>query len=223
MATSIILWSGITISIAALAVPTYYLLRRFLNRRQAQRFARAVTMAHNIFEGLKPIPDILIQRDLRRGLVLLLSSQLAVIRQHNPGHPHLHFLQEQVARFNRIPTGFQRGSLRSKAERRAASNAFADLADLLQEGIAQGAVDQRNGSLALASARCASQQIAVETARQAAKDAENVRAYPQALDFAYQAQALCRKLPPIMQEKFTQAVSEDIDRLKNLGNAPIRT
>ncbi|MEQ8691483.1 MAG: hypothetical protein RIC89_11690, partial [Pseudomonadales bacterium] len=76
--------------------------------------------------------------------------------------------------------------------------------------------------LAAAAATFAAQQIAVETARQAAKDAENVRAYKQALNFAYQAQGLCRRLPPLMAEALSESVSADVKRLETQLGRPAR-
>ena len=152
-----------------------------------------------------------------------MNDHLRVLADQNPEHPHLLYLQSQVARLNRIPNGFQRATLRCKQARKNASNGFSELAGLIKAGMNERAIDRRNGSLAYASATCAARQIAVETARQAAFDAENMRAYPQALDFAYQAQVLCRKLPPMMREKLTQAVTDDIERLKNLGSTPAKT
>jgi len=223
VASGITFWLLTTIVIAAIAVPAYLLLSKARARRNAHSFTKALSRAHAILTALEPIPDAMIQRDLRRGLVLLLNDHLRVLAGQNPEHPHLLYLQSQVARLNRIPNGFQRTGLRCKQARRDASSGFSELAGLIKAGMNERAIDQRNGSLAHASAICAAQQIDVEMARQAAFDAEHMRAYPQALDFAYQAQVLCRKLPPMMREKLTQAVTDDIERLKNLGSAPAKT
>jgi len=223
VASGITFWLVTTIVIATIAVPAYQLLSKARARHNAHSFTKALSRAHAILSALEPIPDALIQRDLRRGLVLLLNDHLRVLADQNPEHPHLLYLQSQVARLNRIPNGFQRATLRCKQARKNASNGFSELAGLIKAGMNERAIDRRNGSLAYASATCAARQIAVETARQAAFDAENMRAYPQALDFAYQAQVLCRKLPPMMREKLTQAVTDDIERLKNLGSTPAKT
>lgn len=92
-----------------------------------------------------------------------------------------------------------------------------EIAKLLKEAAKARELDQRAGALAHASAVFSGQQIAVETARQAAKDAENIRAYPQALNFALQAQALCRKLPPLIGKTLREAVDSDIERLETLS------
>lgn len=220
MLPNIATWALATIVFAGLTVPIYHLLRRWLARRETARMGRALSISHAIFTALEHVPDAFINRDLRGGLVLLLTHQLNLLVQTNPHHPHLRDLQQRVTLLNRMPSGLQRAPLRSKQTRRHANIALRELARLLNDAVKQGAMAHKVGMLARASAMFAAQQIAVDNARQAAKDAENVRAYPQALNFAYQAKGLCQKLPPLLGERLTEAVGQDIARLEMRLGAP---
>ncbi len=210
-------WTFIITLALVITVPVYQIIKSRLARREAANLSRALSASHAVFTALEHVPDSMIQRDLRRGLVLLLTAYLDTLEEHNPLHPHLQALRQRVLKLNRIPSGMQRANLRSKQARRHATLALEELANLLKAGMQQKLVDQHDGALAHASAQFTAQQIAIENARQSAKDAENVRAYPQALNFAYQAQALCRKLPPLMSKALTEAVGQDIERLESLA------
>ena len=220
--TQAIVWICLTCAISAAIVLTYRYLIKRVARQQARRMTRALSISHGIFTTLERVPDSLINRDLRRGLVLLISHHLDVLRETNAQHPHLNNLQQRVARLNRIPSGLHVTKPRNKVERRQASMAFEELAKLIKDAMILGELEPRDGALGHASAVFTGQQIAVDTARQAAKDAENIRAYPQALNFAHQAQALCRKLPPLVGKALSDAVTKDIDRLENLTGRPAR-
>ena len=210
-------WTFIITLALVVTLPIYQIVKSRLARREAANLSRALSITYAAFTALEHIPDGMIHRDLRRGLVLLLTSYLDTLEAHNSSHPHLRTLRARVLKLNRIPSGMQRTNLRSKQARRHATLAFEEVASILKEGMRTKRVAQHDGALAYASAQFAAQQIAVENARQSAKDAENVRAYPQALNFAYQAQALCRKLPPLMSKALTDAVGQDIERLENLA------
>lgn len=220
--TNLQIWIPVSLTAVAVAWFSY----RYITRRQARRetvlMTRALAVSHAVFTALEHVPEALINRDLRRGVVLLLTHQLEVLRRANGLHPHLQEMQVRVTQFNRIPSGMQRSPLRSKNTRRHACLALEEIAKLLKEAIKQKVLDQKTGSLAHASAIFAAQQVAVETARQAAKDAENVRCYPKALSLAHQARALCRRLPPLAGKALIDAVSEDIERLESLTRHPAK-
>lgn len=220
--TNILLWAVLPLTAAGMAWFTY----RYLCKRQARlettRMSLSLSASHAIFTAIEHIPDALINRDLRRGLVLLLTHHLEVLRATNPLHPHLREMQGRVTQLNRIPSGLQRAPLRSKLARRHASLALEELAKLLKVALKSRILDQKTGALAHASAVFTSQQVAVDTARQAAKDAENIRAYAKALSFARQARALCTKLPPLVGKSLADAVNQDIERLESLAKQPAR-
>ncbi len=217
MSLNLPIWSLI-ITLALIAtVPVYHIVRGRLARREAARFSRALSASHAVFTALEHVPDVLLQRDLRRGLVLLLNAHLDTLEHYNPAHPHLREMRNRVLKLNKIPSGLKRTALRSKQARRHATLALEELARMLKEGTEAQLLDRHDGALAQASAQFTAQQIAIDSARQAAKDAENVRAYPHALNFAHQALALCKKLPPLMGKAMTDAVSQDIERLEGLA------
>ena len=54
-----------------IAVTTYLLLSKARARHNRHSFTKALSRAHAILTALEPIQDAMIQRDLRRGLVLL--------------------------------------------------------------------------------------------------------------------------------------------------------
>ncbi|MEM9623759.1 MAG: hypothetical protein AAF993_19095 [Pseudomonadota bacterium] len=210
--------------VAAASACTVYLW--FGKRRTAQttaRVTRALTLCQAIYTALEHIPDGIISRDLRRGLVLLLTNHLNVLAEANPKHPILPGMQRQVQKLNKIPSGFERERIRDKQTRRYAALALEQLAKILREAVSRRELDTKHGDLARASATFTAQQIAVENARQAAKDAENVGANKKALNFAYQAQSLCRSLPPLMGKALAESVATDIERLEGSLKQPLRT
>ncbi|XOV85063.1 MAG: hypothetical protein ACFHXK_08035 [bacterium] len=213
--TSYLIWIAATATTMALTAGIYVQLKRREAKLRARKITRALSKTHALLTAIEHIPDPMINRDLRRGLVLLMSHHIDVLHQTNPEHPHLRALRNKVAQINRLPSGLKSAKLRSKVERRHASSALEELAKLLKDATAQGELNQREGSLAQASAKFTGQQIAVEIARQSAKDAENIRAYPQALHFAKQARQLCRDLPPMVGSKLMAAVAADIERLES--------
>ena len=174
----------------------------------------ALTHTQEIFNCLERVPNGLIARDLRRGLVLIISAHLKILTDLQPRHPYLWDLNNRLQRLNRIPSSFEKKAIRNSADRKQASQALEVLHGLVKASGKSGLLPQRDADLAAAAALFSAQQIAVETARQAAKDAENVRAYKQALNFAYQAQALCKRLPPLMAEALTESVAADVERLE---------
>lgn len=220
--TSYLIWIAASVTTIVLTAGLYTLFKRREAKLRAHKMTRALSKTHAILTAVEHIPDPMINRDLRRGLVLLLSHHIDVLTRTSPDHAHLKALQNRVAQINRIPTGLKTAKLRSKVERRHASSALEELAKLLRDATIQGELDQREGSLAEASAKFTGQQITVETARQSAKDAENIRAFPQALHFARQARQLCRNLPPMVGGKLLEAVSADIERLESRMGRPAR-
>lgn len=220
--TSYLAWIAATATTIALTAGIYTLLRRREAKLRAQKMTRALSKTHTILTAIEHIPDPLINRDLRRGLVLLLSHHVDVLDRTNPDHAHLSAIKNRIAQINRIPSGLRPVKLRSKVERRHASSALEELAKLLKDATVTGELDRREGSLAEASAKFTGQQIAVETARQSAKDAENIRAYPQALHFAKQARQLCRNLPPMVGSRLMESVSADIERLESRLGQPTK-
>jgi hypothetical protein len=220
--TSYLAWIAATATTVVLTAGIYTQLKRREAKIRARKMTRALSKTHTILTAIEHIPDPLINRDLRRGLVLLLSHHVDVLNTTNPDHAHLNAIQKRVAQINRIPSGLQKVKLRSKIERRHASSALEELAKLLKDATDAGELNRREGSLAEASAKFTGQQIAVETARQSAKDAENIRAYPQALHFAKQARQLCRNLPPMVGGKLMESVSADIERLESRLGHPTK-
>jgi len=216
--------TGLVLSITVAG--TVFSIARFIHKRNTRietgRITRALTINHTLFTALEHIPNGLVSRDLRRGLVLLLTHHIAVLQRTNARHPHLQDMQSRTAKLNKLPSGLQTSTLRSKVTRRQASVALEEVAKMVKEATQRKELQLREGTLAHASATFASQQIAVDTARQAANDAENIRAYPQALSFARQAHALCRRLPPIVGKVLTEATTQDIQRLERLTNSGIR-
>lgn len=200
----------------------YTFSSRAVARREGRRLSEALGTTSALFAALDKIPNVLIGRELRRGLVLIASHHVNVLTKLQPRHPHLHYLTSRLGRLNKIPTGFEKPNIRSKAERREVTLALEALADLIKTSARARVLPAKQADLAAAAATFAAQQIAVETARQAAKDAENVRAYKQALNFAYQAQGLCRKLPPLMAEALSESVSADVKRLETQLGRPAR-
>lgn len=211
----------VAITASALGWGVYMWLNRRKNTRQATRMSRALTTSQAVFTALEHIPDGLINRDLRIGLVLLLNNHLAALAEINPKHPILRGLQDQVLALNRMPSGFQRIRIRDKQKRKYATLALEEIAKIIHDAVLRKDLAQKPGDLARAAATFIAQQVAIENARQAAKDAENVRAYQKALNFAYQAQSLCKTLPPLMAKHLTEAVGQDIERLESSHRAPV--
>ncbi|MFT7654710.1 MAG: hypothetical protein ACI9ON_002501 [Limisphaerales bacterium] len=52
----------------------------------------------SLFSTLDDVPNVLISRDLRRGLVLIASHYIDVIVDIQPKHPHLWYLQSRIGR-----------------------------------------------------------------------------------------------------------------------------
>ena len=211
----------ITIIVAA-SIGGYFFSTRAVARRDGRKLTRSIAMTQSMFDALDQIPNGLITRDLRRGCVLTINHHLGVLARIQPRHPHLYFLQNRLQRLNRLPSGFESKHIRTTADRRRATVALETLSSLIKSAAREKHLSAKAADLATTAASFAAQQIAVETARQAAKDAENVRAYTQALRFAYQAQALCKKLPPLMGKALTDSVSADVDRLESLLGRPAR-
>lgn len=189
-------------------------------KREGKRMSLALTSTQAIFQCLDHIPNGLITREIRRSLVLIISAHLKVLTDLQPRHPYLWDLHNRLQRLNRIPSAFEKNSIRNRADRRAASQALEELHGYIKDAGRTQLIPSKDADLAAASALFGAQQIAVETARQAAKDAENMRAYKQALNFAYQAQALCKRLPPLMAGALAESVAADVERLEaRLGRA----
>lgn len=111
-----------------------------------------------------------------------------------PNHPHLWYLQSRMGRLNKISTGFERTSIRSKSDRKRASLAFEKLAVLIKQCDGKKILAARDVDVSAAAAQFSAQHVAVETTRQAAKDTENVHYYyQQTLNFSDQAQGACQK------------------------------
>jgi hypothetical protein len=221
--TNSLIWITATLAAVALAGFTYRYMIRRRARRETARMTEALAVSHTIFTALEHLPDALINRDLRRGLVLLLTHHIDVLRETNGLHPHLREMQDRATKLNRIPSALQRSPLRNKSVRRHASLALDEIAKILKEATRRHILDRKTGALASAAAIFSAQQVAVETARQAAKDAENVRAYPKALNLAHQARALCRELPPLVGKALIDAVTDDIEHLESLVRHPAKT
>lgn len=213
---------ALTCALGLVAGCVYYYSARAVSRREARRLTQALTVNQAIFSTLDDLPNNLITRDLRRALVLLTQHYIETLADIAPRHPHLYYLQTRQQRLNRIPSGFERTRLRSKADRKKASIAFEKLAGLLKTNQHRKIIGSKDAELATAAAKFAAQQIAVETARQAAKDAENVRAYKTALNFAYQAESLCTRLPPLVGKALAESVAADVQRLESHVGRPAR-
>jgi hypothetical protein len=220
--TKILAWLAISQVAAAAGWLSFRYLKRYQARQATQRVSQALAVSHAVFTALEHVPNGLISRNLRRGLVMLLSHHLENLRVTNPHHPHLHDLENRLTQLNRMPSGFQRINLRSKDARRHASVAFEQLAKILKDSLNQHIIDAKDGALAHAAALFSAQQMAVETARQAAIDAENVRAYGQALNYARQALALCSRLPPLVGAALAESISQDVERLEAMSGRMAR-
>ncbi len=222
MTTAWIVIPAVFATSIAITIALYFASRRSRARRTGERLSRSLGLIHEVFTALEQVPDVLITRDLRRGLVLLISHHVQILNGLAPRHPYLNFVQQRLARLNRLPSGMTRNTLRSRQQRREASLALERLSGILKGAAKTSALEQKQADIASAAAQFAAQQMAVETARQAAKDAENVRAYKQALNFAYQAQALCQKLPPLVGKALDEAVAQDVTRLEAALGKPAR-
>jgi hypothetical protein len=209
----------LTWSIAiTLAIPVLWWLWQLKQkldlRREARRLSAALSVSHAVFQALDHLPQSLLSRDLRRGLVLLLHHHINVLKQVNPMHPHLTDLEQRMRTLNQIPSGMTPSRLRTKLERRYAAQALEELGRILKDAPKQNSLEQKVADLARAAAVFGSQHIAVESARQSCTDAENMRAYSSALNFAYKAQALCKSLPPMVGATLADAIASDIERLE---------
>ena len=202
------------LAISGAACVVYYFSTRSVARRDSRRLAHALSTTQAVFAAVDEVPPGLIGRELRKALVLITNHHLTVLAELQPRHPHLAYLKARVDRLNRIPAGYERNQIRSISDRKGATIALESLSDIIKIAAKQKVLASKQADLAAAAASFAAQQVAIETARQAAKDAENVRAYKQALNFAYQAQALCAKLPPLMGKALTESLTADVERLE---------
>jgi hypothetical protein len=184
-------------------------------RRASRRLSHAITNCQRIFRALGDIPDTLISRDLRIALVLLLKHHIETLSELQPRHPFIIDCQNRLERLNQIPSAFARSNLRTKNERATAAKALESLTRLLQDARAKRLIPVKRSDLAAAAARLAVLQLAVESARQDAKDAEHVRAYRQAMQFSQQALALAKSLPPMMSGALSETLQGDLERLEH--------
>ena len=215
--------AAVVICVSAFASLAWVVLTRRVGHRRTQELRDALSTTHAVFTALDQIPNTIIPRDLRVALVLLVNYHLDKLTQLQPQHPHLAHLQSRLHRLNQMPNGLRQERIRSSTERKAATTAMDELSKILKKAALQNQIAAKQASLATAAANFSAQQIAVESARQSAKDAENVRAYGPALNFAYQAQALCKKLPPLMGKSLGDAIAQDIERLQDQASRPVRT
>ncbi|NKB98545.1 MAG: hypothetical protein GKR90_08650 [Pseudomonadales bacterium] len=192
----------------------YYYSQRAVTRRDGRRMTVALVQSRAIFQNLDKIPNALISRDLRKGLVLIVGHHLKTLNDLQPRHPFLWDLQNRLQKLNRIPSAFERSTIRTRVDRKAASQALEALCEVVKQARAEELLPNKQADLAAAAALFTSQHIAVETARQAAKDAENVRSYRQALNFIHQAQGLANRLPPLMAEAISESLKGDAERLE---------
>lgn len=214
---------GLSICLGLVAGLIYFTSAKARARRDSRKLALSVRDAEQLLSWMDQVPNKLVARELRKGLVLTLQYHIEQLESLQPRHPHLWYLQSRLQRLNKIPSGFERTGIRSREDRRQASVAFEALGEAMRKAGRRKILSVKQAHLAAAAATFAGQQIAVETARQAAKDAENVRAYRQALNFAYQAQALCGRLPPLMGDALRNTVSADVERLETLLARTART
>lgn len=68
-------------------VGLFYLMRRLMARRDSRRMSQALTITHEIFENLDKVPNTLINRELRKGLVLLIKHHVDVLMCWKPCNP----------------------------------------------------------------------------------------------------------------------------------------
>ncbi len=105
--TSYLIWIAATATTMVLTAGFYTLFKRREAKISAQKMTRALSKTHAMLTAIEHIPDPLINRDLRRGLVLLLSHHIDVLNKTNPDHAHLAAIRNRVAQINRIPTGLK--------------------------------------------------------------------------------------------------------------------
>jgi len=215
--SELFLWISIGSVAAIFGWALYHYSSRSVARRDTQRMSNALMATHNTFAALDHVPSGMVTRDLRKGLVMMLAQHLNTLREVQPRHPHLYELDLRVQRLNKIPSGMLHQPIRSKKQRREAVLALEELAQFIKQAGHTKLLPTRVSALAHAAATFAAQQVAVESARHAAKDAENLHAYRHALNFYYQAHALCRKLPPLAGKALSEAVTLDIERLESLS------
>lgn len=192
-----------------------YFSKRSLALRAGRRLSHALANCQNMFHALKDIPDTLISRDLRIALVLLLKHHVETLCEMQPRHPYLVECQARLQKLNQIPSAFARSNLRTKSERATAAKALERLTRQVLDASKARQVPVKRADLAAAAARLAVLQLAVESARQEARDAENVRAYGQAMQFCQQALALAKSLPPLMRDALSEALQGDLERLEH--------
>ena len=70
MSLDLSVWSLIITLALITTVPMYHIVRGRVARREAARLSRSLSASHAIFTALEHVPDSLLQRDLRRGLVV---------------------------------------------------------------------------------------------------------------------------------------------------------
>lgn len=198
----------------------YQFLHKHLHRRRLSQASQGLATCQQIFELCETIPSAQLPRDLRRGLVLIANRHLSAVESLQPQHPMLAHLRPKLAKLNKIPRHHLETKPRNKVDRRHASSRLVELAGIVEIALNRGHIDDKDGNLARASAQVTARQVEIENARQASRDAENMQAYPQALRFAYHAQMLCNKLPPLIRQTLTSAVEADIERLKAYANSP---
>ena len=206
----------VTVSLTIIGVVVAQLL---LQKRSSQHQAKvnaSLTACQTIFASTYPLANESISKDVRRGLVMLLKHHIGVIEKYEPAHPMLNHLTARMVELNRIPAGRKQSRPRKNQDRQNTRISFERIAEIMQAAVKAGFIDAKNGKLAQVSAQFAAGQVAIDGARQAIRDAEHVRNYPQAMRYALHAKALCRKLPPLLAEQLNTVVQQDIERVEHM-------
>ncbi|MEM7101400.1 MAG: hypothetical protein AAF541_24335 [Pseudomonadota bacterium] len=218
--SQIIIAVCVVIVCSGLGWALFFFLAKHLRVQKLQKAHQGLTVCQQIFDISDHIASTQMPRELRRGLVLIANQHLQHVEGVQPEHPLLPYMRSKLARLNKIPRHHFDTKPRNKNDRKLASARLTQLAGIIELAVNRGEIDDRDGNLARASAQVTARQVEVENARQASKDAENMQAFTQALKFAYHAQSLCTKLPPLIRETLTNAVEADIARLKEHAAKP---
>ena len=216
--TQIIIATCVVLLSSALGWLLYRFLSKHLQGRRQQLAAQGLSVCQQIFELADAIPSTQMPRELRRGLVLIVDHHLQELESVQPAHPLMALMRTKLGKLNKIPRHHMETKPRNKQDRRQASARLIQLAGIIEIALNRGHISDKEGNLARASAQVTARQVEIDNARQACRDAENMQAYTQALRFAYHAQMLCTKLPPITRQTLTNAVETDIERLKSYAN-----
>ena len=206
----------VVLASAAAGWMIYVWLHRYWVDRMKSAAAEHIAAAQHLMNVIHAIPNEVISRNLRKGSVLLINEHINQAAKVLPKHPLLSNLRHQVAVLNKIPqmTPLAKARLRSKTVRQDAVTHLRRLAVEMQDALEEGWISDTDGNLAKQAAQFTADQLTVENARQAVKDAENVQSFAKALKLAHQARSYCRRLPPMLAEKTMNMLEADIERIQ---------